>query len=101
MATVSWQTGFLIEDVLLPGLEINVEINVPPLLNETGQLTENERIYTRQIASLHTHVEQAIKQMKNYQILHKVPNNMYNSVNQLLYVCTMFTNFLLPCFIKL
>ena len=56
VVTVSWQTGFLIEDALVPGVEINVEINVPPLLNETGQLTENERTYTRQIASLRTHL---------------------------------------------
>ena len=41
--------GFLIEDILLPG----VDLNVPPLLNETGQLTENDQTNT---ASLCIHV---------------------------------------------
>jgi len=41
-------------------------MNVPPLLNETGQLTENEWTYTRWIALMHIHVEQAIEWIKNY-----------------------------------
>ena len=34
--------GFLIEDILPPG----ITLNIPPLLNETGQLTEQERTST-------------------------------------------------------
>ena len=89
--------GFLIEDIL----PLGVEMNVPPLLNETGQLTENKQTYTRRIASLRIHVEQAIEWIKYYQILYNVPNNMHNSINQIFYVCAMFTNFLSPCFMKL
>ena len=40
--------GFLIDEILPPG----VKLNVPPLLNKTGQLTLNERTTTRRIASL-------------------------------------------------
>ena len=71
-------------------------MNVPPLLNETGQLKENEWTYTRQIPSLHIHVEQAIEQIKNYQVLHNIANNMHNTINQIFYVCAIFTNFLPP-----
>ena len=41
--------GFLMNDMLPPG----ILLNVPPMLNETGQLTE----------------ERAIERIKNYQIL--------------------------------
>ena len=84
--------GFLIDDMLPPG----ILLNVPPMLNETGQLTEDERARTRRIASVHIHVERAIKRIKNYRILHDIPNNMHNSVNKIFFVCAMLTNFLPP-----
>jgi len=84
--------GFLIEDILPPG----ITLNVPPLLNETGQLTDDERTRTRRIASVRIHVERAIERIKNYQVLHSVPNNMHNSINQIFFVCAMLTNFLPP-----
>ena len=84
--------GFIIEDVLPPG----VALNVPPRLNETGQLTENECTTTRRIASVCIHVERAIERIKNYKILHVIPFNMHNSVNQLFIVCAVLTNFLPP-----
>ena len=43
--------GFTIEDISLVG----VTLDVPPRLNETGQLTENERSTTRRIASIRIH----------------------------------------------
>ena len=84
--------GFTIEDVLPPA----VSLNVPPTLNDTGQLTENECTTTRRIASVHIHVERAIERIKNYKILHVIPINMHNSVNQLFFVCAVLTNFLPP-----
>ena len=84
--------GFLIEDILPTG----ITLNVPPLLNETGQLKEQEQTSTRRIASVRIHVERAIERIKNYQILHNVPNNMDNNINQILFVCAMLTNFLPP-----
>ena len=84
--------GFTIEDILPTG----VTLNVPPKLNETGQLTENERSTTRRIASIRIHVERAIERIKNYQILHNIPNIIHNSVNQTFFVCAILTNFLPP-----
>ena len=63
--------GFTIEDILLTG----VTLNVPPRLNKTGQLTENERSTTRRIASIRTHVERAIERIKNYQMLHNTKHH--------------------------
>ena len=84
--------GFTLDDILPPG----VQLNIPPMMNETGQLTENERMTTRRIASVRIHVERAIERIKNYQILHRMENNMHNSANQIFFVCAMLTNFLPP-----
>ena len=84
--------GFTIEDILPTG----VTLNVPPRLNETGQLTENERSTTRRIASIRIHVERAIERIKNFRILHNIPNTIHNSVNQTFFVCAILTNFLPP-----
>ena len=84
--------GFTIEDILPTG----VTLNVPPRLNETGQLTENERSTTRRIVSIRIHVERAIERIKNFRILHNIPNTIHNSVNQTFFVCAILTNFLPP-----
>ena len=73
--------GFTIEDILPSG----VSLNVPPRMNESGQLTDDERTVTRRIASVRIRI-------KNYQILHLIPNSMHNSANQLFFVCAMLTN---------
>ena len=65
-------------------------------MNESRQLTDNERTVTRRIASVRIHVERAIERIKNYQILHLIPNSMHNSANQLFFACGMLTNFLPP-----
>ena len=49
--------GFTIEDILPSG----VSLNVPPRMNESGQLTDDERTVTRRIASVRIHVERAIE----------------------------------------
>ena len=75
--------GFTIDDILPPG----VTLNVPPCMNDSGQLTESERTTTRHIASVRIHVERAMERIKNYQILHNIPNSRHNKINQIfLYV---------------
>ena len=69
--------GFTIDDILPPG----VTLNVPPRLNDSGQLTESEWTTTRRIASVRIHVERAMERIKNYQILHNVPNSIHNKIN--------------------
>ena len=69
---------------------------MPSKLNESGQLTESERTTTSRIASVRIHVERAIERIKNYQILHNIPNSLHNNVNKVFFVCATLTNFLLP-----
>ena len=75
--------GFTIDDILPPGKTLNV----PPRLNDSGQLTESERTTTWRIASVRIHVECTMERLKNYQILHHVPNSMHNRVNQIFCMC--------------
>ena len=84
--------GFNIQDILPSG----VTLNIPPHLDESGQLSESERTTTRCIASVRIHVERAIERIKNYQILHNVPNSMHNRKNQIFFICSILTNFLPP-----
>ena len=84
--------GFTIDDILPSG----ITLNVPPRMNDSGQLTESERTSTRHIASVRIHVERAMERIKNYQILHHVPNSMHNRINQIFFVCAVLTNFLPP-----
>ena len=84
--------GFTIDDIL----PVGVSLNVPPRLNNTGQLTESEHSFTRRIASVRIHVERAMERVKNYNILHDIPNTMHNSIDQIFFVCAMLTNFLPP-----
>ena len=84
--------GFNIDEFLPSG----VSLNIPPRLNESGQLTERERTNTRRIAAVRVHVEHAIERIKNYANLHNVPNSMHNKIDHMFFVCTVLTNFLPP-----
>jgi len=83
--------GFTINDLLEP---INVTLNIPPRVEDpSGQLTEQDRVETRRIASVRVHVERAIGRIKNYHILHLIPNFMHSNANQLFFVCAFLSNF--------
>ena len=83
--------GFTISDLLKVK---NVTLNVPPRVEDpSGQLSEHDRVETRRIASVRVHVERAIGRIKNYHILHAIPNSMYMTANQLFFVCAFLTNF--------
>ena len=84
--------GFTIADLLA---ERGVELNIPPMKLQP-QLTENELVETRRIASVRIHVERAIGRLKNYHILHNIPNSMAGLAERMFFVCTIFTNFLKP-----
>ena len=83
--------GFNITD-LLHGKGIT--LNIPPkLVDSSGQLSEDDRVKTRRIASVRIHVERSIGRIKIFRILESIPNSMHNVANQLFFVCAMLTNF--------
>ena len=86
--------GFTIQDLLTP---IGVRLNVPPFLNSQAQMPANDVILTKKIAQLRVHVERAIGRIKEFRILQStIPATMRDSINELIYVCCMLTNFSPP-----
>ena len=88
--TIMADQGFNNDDILPP----DVLLNVSPMMNEAGQLTAKERTTTKRIASLRIYIEHAMERIKNYHLLHSIPNSMDNNVNQVYYtvfqiVCTI------------
>ena len=86
--------GFLIQDMLAP---LGVRLNVPPLQRSNSQMAAEDVILTKRIAQLRIHVERAIGRVKEFCILQGVlPAAMGDSINQIVYVCCMLTNFSPP-----
>ena len=84
--------GFQIQDLLAP---LGVRLNMPPFLNSNTQMPKEDALLTRKIAHLRIHVERAIGQpVKQFHILQTtLPASMWDSINEIIYVCCMFTNF--------
>lgn len=83
--------GFTIRDILN---NVGVELNIPPFLENRGQLPASEVKAGRQIASLRIHVERAIGRIKNYRILKgTLPLSLARLVNQIVCICAWLTNF--------
>ena len=81
--------GINISDLLVPH---GVILNIPPRKNDE-QLSERELIETRRIASQRTHIERAFKGVKDFRILHDIPNNMAGPSTEIFYTCATLTNF--------
>ena len=71
--------GFEIQDLLVLK---KASLNIPPFMRCKDQLDPEEEDETRQIASVHIHVERAIERIKNFNILRQIiPNTMAEDNN--------------------
>ena len=83
--------GFTIQDYLSP---LGVKLITPSFLRNHEQFTETEVIQSQQIASERIHVERMIQRLKCFHIFNRViPLNMIGSLNQIVTVCGILTNF--------
>nr|XP_047145865.1 uncharacterized protein LOC124818814 [Hydra vulgaris] len=83
--------GFTIQDYLSP---LGVKLIIPSFLRSREQFTETEVIQSQQIASERIHVERMIQRLKCFHIFDRViPLNMIGSLNQIVTVCGILTNF--------
>ena len=83
--------GFLIQDLLPPG----VSLNLPPFL-ETAQFTPAQAKMTVRIARARIHVERAIRRIKLYAILSRIPYKHRSIASENFKVCAMLTNLMNP-----
>ena len=73
---------------------LGVRLNIPPFLRGKKQLSSNELVETRRIASLRIHVERAMEQIKNFHIFDRpLPPSFRDTATQVFYVCAVLTNF--------
>jgi len=79
--------GFLIRDILPPG----VSLNLPPFL-DTPQFTPEQVVQTEAIAKARIHVERAIQRIKCYSILNFIPSTMLKQAEQIFKVIAALTN---------
>lgn len=81
--------GFTIED-LVP---LDVNVNLPPFLGNSGQMPAEDVVKTQEIASLRIHVERAINKIKNFHIFDRViPLHQFGLINQIWTVCAILCN---------
>ena len=74
-----------------------VSLNIPPFLNGQPQLSAEDEMKTRKIASVRVHVERAIARIKTYRILHQVvPLTLAENLEHIWSVCSYLTLFLPP-----
>jgi len=83
--------GFDIQDMLTPH---GVKLNIPPFLSSGTQFSCENVMKTKKIAKLRIHVERAIERVKEFRILRTtIPVTMWDSINELIYVCAWLCNF--------
>ncbi|KAK3910841.1 Putative nuclease [Frankliniella fusca] len=83
--------GFLIHDMLPPG----VSLNIPPF-KRTAQFTAAQVRATSTIATARIHVERANARIKEYQILECIPVNMFHYSTEIFQTCCALTNLKTP-----
>ena len=89
--------GFDIENLMPEG----VTLNIPPFMGDRPQLSLEDEIKTRKIASGRIHVERLIRRIKTYRILQStLPINMSAEFNKIWVICCYLTNFLPPLIVE-
>lgn len=83
--------GFLIKELLPAG----VHINIPPFLT-TPQFTESQVLETQRIARARIHVERAIRRIKCYNILQRIPHHYNSQISVIFQTCAALCNFQYP-----
>jgi DDE superfamily endonuclease/Helix-turn-helix of DDE superfamily endonuclease len=85
--------GFLIHDILPPG----VTLNIPPFLdNQSRQFSEQQVLQTRLIARARIHVERAIQRAKQYNILNIIPSHYRDVASVIFQTCFALVNLQSP-----
>lgn len=83
--------GFVINDLMPPG----VSVNVPPFLVRS-QFTKEEVMMTTRIARARIHVERAIERIKNFKILSNIPAHYRSWARKIFQLCSALVNMQTP-----
>ncbi|XP_063528978.1 uncharacterized protein LOC134740463 [Cydia strobilella] len=75
-----------------------IAIIMPPFLKNKSEFTREETDATYKIARVRIHVERIMQRLKIYQILHKIPENLFYHIDDILHVCCVLVNLQPPIF---
>ena len=65
---------------------------MPPFLERKAEFTKEETEDTYNIAKVRIHVERIMQRLRIYQILNKIPENLFNCVDDIVHMCCVFVN---------
>jgi hypothetical protein len=80
--------GFLIRDILPPG----VTLNIPSFLSSSRQFTDAQVVSNRAISRARIHVERAIQRVKEYNILDCIPSHHRPIATRIFQLCCALVN---------
>ncbi|XP_024890187.1 uncharacterized protein LOC112466354 [Temnothorax curvispinosus] len=69
-----------------------VVLVMPPFLEKKGEFTKEETQNTYNIARVRIHVERIMQRLRIYQILSKIPENLFSSIDDIVHVCCVLVN---------
>ena len=69
-----------------------VVLIMPPFLEKKTEFSKEETEETYSIARVRIHVERIMQRLRTYQILNKIPEFLFNSVDDIVHVCCVLVN---------
>ncbi|XP_043276881.1 uncharacterized protein [Venturia canescens] len=75
-----------------------VVIVMPPFLEKKSEFTKDETEKTYNIAKVRIHVERIMQRLRIYQILNKIPANLFNCIDDIVHMCCVLVNLQPPIF---
>lgn len=70
----------------------NITLNMPPFIRDK-QLSLQDLVQTRRIASLRIHVERAMERIENFHVLDFIPAKFFDIADELFTVCAILADF--------
>ncbi|XP_066600582.1 uncharacterized protein [Prorops nasuta] len=65
---------------------------MPPFFEKKGEFTEQETNETYNIAKVRIHVERIMQRLRTYHILNKIPEHLFNNIDDIVHVCCVLVN---------
>lgn len=69
-----------------------VNIIMPPFLEKKNEFSKAETLETYCVARVRTHVERIMQRLKTYQILNKIPENLFHCIDDILHISCVFVS---------
>ncbi|XP_043275505.1 uncharacterized protein [Venturia canescens] len=69
-----------------------VVLVMPPFLEKKSEFTKEETEETYNIARVRIHIERIMQRLRTYQILDKIPDNLFSCIDDIIHVCCVLVN---------